>query len=109
MSKSTVLEEVEIPLGGQRADVLAHRPGVPRRRYVQRRLALQGGLDAEKEQAERNRMGQFATPTGLAVDILRYAKAYLGTRAGSWWRGQRLSRRICRKRFWTGQRRCSES
>ena len=64
MSKSTVLEEVEIPLGGQRADVLAHRPGVPRRRYVRRRLALQGGLDAEKEQAERNRMGQFATPTG---------------------------------------------
>ncbi len=43
-----------------------------------RRLALQGELDAEKEQAERNRMGQFATPPGLAVDILRYAKAQLG-------------------------------
>ena len=23
-------------------------------------------------------MGQFATPTGLAVDILRYAKRHLG-------------------------------
>ncbi len=43
-----------------------------------RRLALQGDLDARKGQAERNRMGQFATPTGLAVDILRYAEAYLG-------------------------------
>lgn len=34
-----------------------------------RRLAWQGELDAEKDQAERNRMGQFATPTGLAVSI----------------------------------------
>ena len=43
-----------------------------------RRLALQGDLDAGKEQAERNRMGQFATPAGLAADILRYARAQLG-------------------------------
>ena len=43
-----------------------------------RRLALQDALDAEKEAAERNRMGQFATPTQLAVDILRYARAQLG-------------------------------
>ena len=43
-----------------------------------RRLALQGALDAKKEAAERNRMGQFATPTNLAVDIQRYAKARLG-------------------------------
>ena len=43
-----------------------------------RRLALQGALDAKKDAAERNRMGQFATPTGLAVDIQRYAKAHLG-------------------------------
>lgn len=41
-----------------------------------RRLAWQGELDAEKDQAQRNRMGQFATPTGLAVDILRYAKRH---------------------------------
>lgn len=43
-----------------------------------RRLALQEVLDAEKTQAERNRMGQFATPTELAADILRYAAAQLG-------------------------------
>lgn len=42
------------------------------------RLTLQKELDAKKEQMERNRMGQFATPTVLAVDILRYAKEELG-------------------------------
>jgi hypothetical protein len=42
------------------------------------RLALQKALDAEKTQAERNRMGQFATPTGLAADILRHAAEQLG-------------------------------
>ena len=35
-----------------------------------RRLALQRDLDAAKTKAERNRMGQFATPTALARDIL---------------------------------------
>lgn len=44
------------------------------------RLALQTALDAEKTQAERNRLGQFATPTALALDILRYAKQALGPR-----------------------------
>lgn len=44
----------------------------------ERRVLLQKLLDAEKSQAERNRMGQFATPTALALDILRYAKAHLG-------------------------------
>ena len=39
----------------------------------QRRIALQAALDAEKTQAERNRLGQFATPTALATDILEYA------------------------------------
>ncbi len=48
----------------------------------EQRLALQRELDAGKEQAERNRMGQFATPTGLAVDILRYAKAHLVEKGG---------------------------
>ena len=43
-----------------------------------RRLALQEELDTKKDASERKRMGQFATPTGLAVDIQRYAKAYLG-------------------------------
>lgn len=39
------------------------------------RLALQASLDGEKTQGERNRLGQFATPTALAEDILRYAAA----------------------------------
>ena len=42
-----------------------------------RRLEIQAELDAAKDQAERNRMGQFATPTELAVEILRYAKREL--------------------------------
>ena len=37
------------------------------------RLKLQAELDARKTQAERNRLGQFATPTALALDILTYA------------------------------------
>lgn len=43
----------------------------------QQRLALQAALDAEKTQTERNRLGQFATPTVLADDILRYAASLL--------------------------------
>jgi len=43
-----------------------------------RRLVLQDELDAKKDAAERNPMGQFATPTDLAVDLLRYAKTQLG-------------------------------
>lgn len=39
----------------------------------QERLALQALLDANKSQAERNRLGQFATPSGLAEDVVRYA------------------------------------
>ena len=42
------------------------------------RLMVQEQLDARKHAAERNRLGQFATPTGLALDIQRYAKAQLG-------------------------------
>lgn len=45
------------------------------------RLRLQASLDADKTQAERNRMGQFATPVDLALDILRYAKAQMGDNA----------------------------
>lgn len=36
------------------------------------RLALQKRLDSRKNTEDRNRMGQFATPTGLAREILRY-------------------------------------
>ncbi len=42
-----------------------------------RRLALQAALDAEKTQAERNRLGQFATPTDLASDVMAYARSLL--------------------------------
>lgn len=38
------------------------------------RLALQATLDGQKTQRERNKLGQFATPTALARDILSYAK-----------------------------------
>ena len=45
-----------------------------------KRLALQDKLDAEKNPSERNRMGQFATPFALSIDIIRYAKAEFGDR-----------------------------
>lgn len=41
------------------------------------RVALQVNLDAQKTQAERNRLGQFSTPQPLAADILAYAKTML--------------------------------
>ncbi|MFW6154506.1 MAG: Eco57I restriction-modification methylase domain-containing protein [Planctomycetota bacterium] len=44
------------------------------------RLALQRRLDDSKTQAERNRLGQFATPTRLALDILRLARRLLPPR-----------------------------
>jgi adenine-specific DNA-methyltransferase len=37
------------------------------------RQILQGHLDAARTAAERNRLGQFATPPELALDIARYA------------------------------------
>jgi adenine-specific DNA-methyltransferase len=43
----------------------------------EQRLSLQAELDGQKTQAERNRLGQFATPTALALEILRYAKQQL--------------------------------
>jgi len=41
------------------------------------RLKIQNQLDSLKTQAERNRLGQFATPTALATDILEYARTLL--------------------------------
>jgi hypothetical protein len=38
-----------------------------------RRQAIQERLDADRSAAERNRLGQFATPPALALDIARYA------------------------------------
>ena len=43
----------------------------------QRRLVLQSELDGAKTQKERNRLGQFATPTLLADDVLAYARGLL--------------------------------
>lgn len=39
----------------------------------EQRSELQDTLDALKIQSERNRLGQFATPITLAIDILKYA------------------------------------
>lgn len=41
------------------------------------RLKLQRILDAQKTQLERNKSGQFATPSALAIDMLAYAKSIL--------------------------------
>jgi hypothetical protein len=41
------------------------------------RVEKQKQLDSEKTQAERNKHGQFATPSQLALDILRTAKTLL--------------------------------
>lgn len=43
----------------------------------QRRSALQAELDGQKSQAERNKLGQFATPTALARDVLAYGLSLL--------------------------------
>lgn len=48
----------------------------------QERLSLQARLDAERTQAERNRLGQFSTPAALARDILRFGVALLGEERG---------------------------
>jgi adenine-specific DNA-methyltransferase len=41
------------------------------------RLTAQGRLDAARTQAERNRLGQFATPPDLATDVLTCARMML--------------------------------
>lgn len=43
------------------------------------RLTLQACLNAQKNQAERNRLGQFATPTGLAREVLAFGIDLLGS------------------------------
>lgn len=43
----------------------------------QERCVLQAALDGEKTQAERNRLGQFATPTALARDVVAYGLSLL--------------------------------
>lgn len=46
----------------------------------QRRLAEQIRLDAFKSAAERNKWGQFATPSPLAVSLARHAHALMGNK-----------------------------
>src|SRR5947208_2659757 len=47
-----------------------------------KRLEIQTQLDSSKSQGERNKLGQFATPTPLAVQILECARRLhpVGTR-----------------------------
>lgn len=44
------------------------------------RQAIQVVLDATKSATERNRLGQFATPNALALDIARYVGTLFGSR-----------------------------
>lgn len=46
----------------------------------QRRMALQVELDAQRSSSARNQLGQFATPTHLACDIMSYALKLHGDR-----------------------------
>jgi adenine-specific DNA-methyltransferase len=43
-----------------------------------RRQAFQAELDARRSAADRNRLGQFATPNALAVEIARYVCSLVG-------------------------------
>jgi adenine-specific DNA-methyltransferase len=43
-----------------------------------RRQAIQVEIDSRRSAAERNRLGQFATPNALAVDIARYVAKLIG-------------------------------
>lgn len=45
-----------------------------------RRHAIQVDLDARRTSAERNRLGQFATPNALAIEIARYVQSIAGHR-----------------------------
>src|SRR3989442_15857564 len=41
------------------------------------RLRLQEEIDSQKTLAERNKLGQFATPPSLAIEMARHIKALL--------------------------------
>lgn len=40
-----------------------------------KRFELQQSLDSQKSSSERNKMGQFSTPSNLALEILKYSKS----------------------------------
>lgn len=46
------------------------------------RQAIQAAIDAAKSARERNRLGQFATPNALAVEIARFVYSRIGPRRG---------------------------
>lgn len=48
-----------------------------------RRRTIQSTIDATKSPAERNRLGQFATPNALAVDIARFLDTLIGNEKAS--------------------------
>lgn len=48
---------------------------IPENSIEARRQAIQLAIDARKSPAERNRLGQFATPYDLSVEITRYVKS----------------------------------
>ena len=45
-----------------------------------RRQTMQAAIDSRNSAAERNRLGQFATPNALAVDIAKYVKTLISAR-----------------------------
>ena len=47
-----------------------------------RRQTTQAEIDSRKSAAERNRLGQFATPNALAIDIARYVQSVRGSQGG---------------------------
>lgn len=44
-----------------------------------RRQVVQASLDSQRSQSDRNRLGQFATPNDLALDIAAYVKSLCGS------------------------------
>jgi hypothetical protein len=46
------------------------------------RQSAQTAIDATKSAAERNRLGQFATPNDLAIEMAKFVDPYLGGRKG---------------------------
>src|SRR2546422_11452522 len=51
------------------------------REIDQERLAVQEALDSRRTQAQRNELGQFATPPGLALEMAKYARELLPNKA----------------------------
>ncbi|MEX2176812.1 MAG: N-6 DNA methylase [Pirellulaceae bacterium] len=47
-----------------------------------RRQSMQAGIDSRRSAAERNRLGQFATPNVLATEMAHYVAGLLGPTAG---------------------------